>query len=239
MPYLLLATICAMATLSTACAAETDPEGDDEVASEEQAIKNQSITGRKICVRVKNDTKLYRHPEGNETITTTSRNGATLVSDDANPRYALVQARPGRVGTRVWADPDLNGLRSDEDIPKLAERCRISVAAAKRAAAVVVKNKYTRRAWVDVRDLGGNLAKNLDASLSNGPAFEKSDLDGAGKPKNGVVRKVRAQCLPQGEYRGSNPKDPPASTRTARASIGRSTRRRAPRRASAGATRCT
>lgn len=207
MLYLLTATtLCAIPT--SGCAAETDDEDVEDVGTEEQAIKNQALTGTKICVRVKNDTKLFRHPEGNETITTTSANGALLVSNAANQRYVLVQARPGRVSGRVWADPDLNGLRSDADIPKLAERCRISVAAAKRAAAVVVKNKYTRRAWIDVDDLGGNLRKNLDASLPNGPGFEKSDLDSAGKPKNGVVRKVRAQCLPQGEYRGSNPKDP-------------------------------
>ncbi len=108
----------------------------------------------------------------------------------------------------MWADPDLNGLRSDADLPKLAERCGISVAAARRAANVVVKNKYTRRAWIDVADLGGSLAKSLDASLPDGPAFETSDLGSDGKPKNGTIRSVKDRCLPQGEYRGSNPKDP-------------------------------
>jgi|GEM_PF-4580658 len=192
------------------CAAEDDSADDDDVAveSEEQAIRNQSIAGRKICVRVKRSTNLYRDPEGGATITSTSKFGDILVTDDASPRYVLVQSKPGRVGSRVWADPDLNGLRADEDIPKLAKRCRISEAAARKAAATVRGNKYTRRAWIDVDDLTGNLRKNLGPSLPNGPAFQSDDRAADGDPKVGRIRTVKEQCLPEGEYRGGNPDDP-------------------------------
>lgn len=205
------AVLTGMATLGAGCAAESDADDEDYVEkteTEEQAIKNASITGVKLCVRVKKNTPLYRNSEGDEAVTTTSVLGAAVETSAGSPRYVLVQPRPGRVGSRVWADPDLNGLRSEGDIPDLAKRCRISIKAAKKAAAKVVANKYTRRGWMEVSALTGDLAKNLAANASTGPAFENGDRDGKGDLKNGKVRKVRAQCLPQGEYIGSNPKDP-------------------------------
>ena len=114
----------------------------ESVESIEQEIRNASIRGTKICVRVTSDTMLYRNAEGSETVTTTSaRDGAKITTSAGDPRYVLVQPKPGRVGKRVWADPDLNGLRSAGDIAALAKRCRISVNAAKKAAAKVVANK--------------------------------------------------------------------------------------------------
>jgi hypothetical protein len=203
--------VVGIAVASMGCAAETDGSDDDtpqDFESEEQAISNASISGTKLCVRVNSDATMFRNADGAETVTTTSKFGALVTTAKNDPRYVLVQPRPGRVGSRVWADPDLNGLRSDGDIPALAKRCRISVNAAKRAAAKVVGNKYTRRGWIEVGTLSGNLAKNLGSNASTGPAFDGSDRDGAGNVKQGKIRTVRAQCLPQGEYVGSNPKDP-------------------------------
>ncbi len=198
--------------MSTGCAAEDDFDAEDEIPenaeSVEQEIRNASIRGTKICVKVTDNTILYRNAEGGETVTTTSDQDAQITTSAGDPRYVLVQPRPGRVGKRVWGDPDLNGLRSDGDIPALAKRCRISIKAAKKAAAKVVANKYTRRGWINVKDLSGNLAANLDATTPTGPAFSSDDRDAAGKIKQGKLRTVKAQCLPQGEYVGSNPKDP-------------------------------
>lgn len=205
------AVLTAVAVGNAGCAAEGDVDDEDAVENtetEEQAIKNATITSVKLCVRVTKNTTLFRNAEGSEAVTTTSVLGGAVETSSDNPRYVLVQPRPGRVGSRVWADPDLNGLRSDGDIPALAKRCRISVRAAKKAAAKVVANKYTRRGWMEVGALSGNLAQNLAANASTGPAFENGDRDSKGDLKNGKVRKVRAQCLPQGEYIGSNPKDP-------------------------------
>ncbi len=184
------AVLTGMATLGAGCAAESDVDDEDYVESietEEQAIKNASITGVKLCVRVKKNTPLYRNSEGDDAVTTTSVLGAAIETSDESPHYVLVQPRPGRVGSRVWAGPDLNGLRSDGDIPDLAKRCRISIKAAKKAAAKVVANKYTRRGWMEVSALTGDLARNLAANASTGPAVENGDRDSKGEARTSAT----------------------------------------------------
>jgi hypothetical protein len=185
-----------------ACAAAV-PD-DEETESEEQAIRNATISGTKLCVRVTADATLFRDPEGGATVTTTSARGAGVPTG----RYVLVQTRPGRVGSRVWADPDLSGLRSEGERAALAKRCRISVEAATRAVAEVGRDHYTRRGWIEVSALTGGLAKSLGPEAANGPAFDASDRDRSGDLRPGTLRKVKDRCFPQGEYVGSDPRDP-------------------------------
>lgn len=191
------ALFCAITAIG--CAADVD---DEEVDESEEALKNTSISETKVCVRVKRDTNLYLHPTGADTVKTPSKNGAKLLA--AGPRYVLVQRKPGRVGDRVWVDADLYGLRGASERNALAQRCGISRAAARQAVEAARANEYVRRGWVDVDDLGGNLRKNLSASLASGTSFGANDLDSNGAPKDGKIRKVKAQCLIQGAYRGSS-----------------------------------
>jgi hypothetical protein len=199
--------------LAAGCAADDTADPEDEIPenteSVESEIKNASIRGTKLCVKVLRNTTLHRDAEGTAMVTTTSHaHGATIVTAADDPRYVLVQPKPGRVGQRVWADPDLNGLRSDKDIPALAKRCRISIKAAKKAAKNVVDNKYTRRGFIDVADLSNDLGASLDPSAPTGPGFSADDRDGKGNLEGGTVRHVKALCLPQGEYVGSDPSNP-------------------------------
>jgi hypothetical protein len=187
---LFLAAVCAA---TSACVSDVDDE--EEVDETEEALKNASIEGGKICARVKRDTFLYLHSTGNETVITPSKHGSRLLA--AGPRYVLVQRKPGRVGERVWVDADLYGLRSEEERDALAKRCGISRAAATKAVEAAQANEYVRRGWVDVDDLSANLRKNLDSSMPNGPAL--GPRDDAGR-----IRTVKPQCMIQGAYRGSS-----------------------------------
>ena len=197
---LFLAILCAT---TGACVSDTD---DDEVVDEsEEALRNTSISETKVFVREKRDTMLYLHPVDTIPVKTPSKFGAKLLAAGAEgPRYVLVQKKPGRIGSRVWVDADLYGLRSEDERSALAKRCGISRAAATKAVATAQGNEYVRRGWVDVDDLTGNLRKNLAASSPNGAGLRENDRDGDGDLADGSIRTVKEQCLIQGAYRGSS-----------------------------------
>lgn len=171
------------------------PDEDEDVDESADAIRNTPISETKLCVRVKRDTTLFLEPTGGATIKTKNANGARLTTSGGSPRYVLVQRKPGRVNGRVWVDPDLFGLRSEDERDALAKRCGISKAAAGKAVKTAQSNEYQRRGWVDVDDLTGNLRGVLDADMPNGTSGAVTD---------GKLRTIKAQCLIQGAYRGSS-----------------------------------
>jgi hypothetical protein len=180
--------------ITSGCAADTSEEATDE-ESDELKDEGRGVSGNKICVKVKNETELH-----------ITAGGPNLVVPQKLTRghFVLVQRLPGRVGNRVWVDPDLYGLRGDADRKNLAKRCGISLEAAKHATERAIVG---RRGWVDVDDLTGNLEKVLGPNQPDGPALQAKDLKN-GKPRSDKPMHIAGTCAVEGAYRGSSASNP-------------------------------
>lgn len=204
------ALMCAL-TLTTlaGCAAPTEDDSDEALEETTALIENEGISGTKLCFQMTKSATLFTTPTGSEPVVDTgSANGADVVVPKGKARYVLVQRRPGNVKGRVWADANFSGLSSDADLKTLVSRCGLkNTAAAKDLLVIARADRHARRGWMDVGALEKAAGK-LESALPNGPAFEKSDLDGKGKPKQGVTKTVRANCSITQSYFGSSITDP-------------------------------
>src|SRR5438105_4396323 len=99
--------------VTSGCAADTSDEATDE-ESEDLKDEGRGVSGNKICVKVKNETALHITAGGPLSV---------VPQKLTRGHYVLVQRIPGRVGDRVWTDPDLYGLRGPADRKNLAKRC--------------------------------------------------------------------------------------------------------------------
>lgn len=195
-----------LALVATGCALDTSGDDDevDAVADDGEALTDEGkgVSGGKLCVRAKSATGLHVTSGGPSLV-----EGVTLEKG----RWMLVQRKPGLVQGRVWADPDLFGLRGAADYKNLAKRCdmrtksgKLNLAEARRANEAA---KIGRRGWVDVDDVTGDLRKILTADQPDGPPLQPKDRVN-GKPKTNKPMTIKSACTVDGAYRGSSATNP-------------------------------
>jgi hypothetical protein len=180
------------ATAAAGCSGTDAGIDDDEVGSDEaestSAPPNKGIAGalaKKVCAKTTRALTLYYQPDGS----------GGVVGVIPKAQYVLVQKAPGRVGARVWIDPDVFGL----DDKEFAERCRTTA-----------DNKPTkderigRRGWGLASSLVAKSAGDSIPSKDNVMPYDDGDPF---KKANAKTYFVKDQCDldPDATYPGSDP----------------------------------